>query len=225
MAVLFGIVALVGVFSWAIVKNDELSGLGRNVTYKTFRHPHGRLVATRCESIPESVPYKLRLMRVLPLVTFVAMDIVAIAALVMEYNGIVAGVIVVDVLMAGLAVLPIAFECMLRMPKNSQRFSTFVLVVLAGLVLATACGVFAKFLCGNGPDILVTASVVISSIAGCALGCALAAAAIREPVRFSRRFEDGYESDIVIAAHGSLFRAYRALRVGKKAWESGRKND
>lgn len=225
MAVLFGVVALAGVFSWVIVKNDELSGLGKNVRLGTFRHPHGRLMETHCENVPENVPYKMRLMRVLPLVTFVVMDIVAIAALVMEYNGILAGVVIVDILMAGLAAVPIAFECMLRMPKASQRFSSFVLVMLAGLVLATACGMFSKFLCGNGPDILVTASVVISGIAGCALGCAFAAAAVREPARFSRRFEDGYESDIVIPAHGSLFRAYRALRVGNKAWESGRKKD
>ncbi|MDO4443167.1 MAG: hypothetical protein Q4B69_04755 [Slackia sp.] len=225
MAVFFGIIVLVGVVSWVIVKNDELSGLGRNVKRSALRHPHGKLVATRCENVPDEVSYKMRLIRVLPLVTFVIMDVVAIAALVMEYNGIVAGIVIDDMLIAGLAVLPIAGECMVRMPKASRCFSSFVLVMFAGLVLATVCGMFSKFLCGNGPEILVTASVIISSIAGCALGCALAAAFMKEPARFNRRFEDGYESEIVIASHGSLFRAYRSLMVGKKAWESGRRQD
>ncbi|MDO5041909.1 MAG: hypothetical protein Q4D92_00145 [Slackia sp.] len=225
MAVLFGIVAIVGVLSWAIVKSDEMSGMGRKVVRGSFRHPHGRLVAVHCDSMPEESLYRHRLLKRVPVITSIIALLVAAAGLVMEANGVVTGVVIVDVLMSGVPVVLLAGECILRLPKPSQKFSVYILVAFAGLLLATACSMLASALGGSEPDFLVTVSRTVSSVAGCALGCALAAAAVRELAVFKRRFEDGYESQIALSPHAAVYKAYRELMVGKKAWESGRKED
>lgn len=225
MAVLFGIVAIVGVLSWAIVKSDELSGIGRKVARGSFRHPHGRLVAVHCVGMPEESAYRHRLLKRVPVVTSIVVLLVAAAGLAMEAKGVVTGVVIVDVLMSGVPVVLLAGECILRLPRPSQKFSVYVLVVFAGLLLATACSMLAVTLGGGEADFLVTVSRTVSSVAGCALGCALAAAMVREPAVFKRRFEDGYENEIAISPHAAVYGAYRELMVGKKAWESGRKED
>lgn len=225
MAVLFGIVAIVGVISWAIVKSDELSGIGRSVKKGSFRHPHGRLVATHCESVAEHIPYGIRLLKRVPVFTSLVTLAAAVVGLVMEANGIVAGVVIVDVVASGVAVVLMAGECILRLAKGMQRFSTFIVIVFAGLLLATACSMFATAMGGGADSFIVVVSRTISSVAGCALGCALAAGAFREPARFKRRFEDGYENEIAVSPHSAVYKAYREFAVGKKAWESGRRQD
>ena len=225
MAVLFGIVAVVGVISWAIVKSDELSGIGRSVKKGSFRHPHGRLVATHCESVAEHIPYGTRLLKRVPVFTSLITLAAAVVGLVMEANGIVAGVVIVDVVASGVAVVLMAGECILRLEKGMQRFSVFIVIVFAGLLLATACSMFATAMGGGADSFIVVVSRTISSIAGCALGCALAAGAFREPARFKRRFEDGYENEIAVSPHSAVYKAYREFAVGKKAWESGRRQD
>lgn len=225
MAVLFGIVAVVGVISWAIVKSDELSGIGRSVKKGSFRHPHGRLVATHCESVAGHIPYGTRLLKRVPVFTSLITLAAAVVGLVMEANGIVAGVVIVDVVASGVAVVLMAGECILRLEKGMQRFSVFIVIVFAGLLLATACSMFATAMGGGADSFIVVVSRTISSVAGCALGCALAAGAFREPARFKRRFEDGYENEIAVSPHSAVYKAYREFMVGRKAWESGRRHD
>lgn len=225
MAVLFVVVAVVGLLSWGIVKSDELSGLGRNVRMGSLRHPHGRLVAVHGERIADDARYVDRVLRRVPVVTSLIALVAAVAGLVMEANGMRAGVVLVDLMMSGVVVVLFAGECILRLPKESQKFSVFVAVSFAGLLLATACDMGALALGAGADGFIVIASRTVSSVAGCALGCALAAAAVREQARFERRFEDGYESAIAVSPRSAAYKAYRGLAVGKKAWESGRKQD
>lgn len=225
MAVLFGIVAIVGIASWAIVKADELSGLGRAARRGSLRHPHGRLVATYCESLPEEASYRARLAGRMPVVTAVLAAAAAVAALAMEANGMVAGVVAADALMAGLAVVPVAGECVLRLPKPAQKFSSFVVIAFAGLVVATACSMAVAALGASGAGLVAVAARVLASVAGGVAGCALAAAAVREQVAFERRFEDGSESRIAVSPSSAAYKAYRALMADAKAWESGRPKD
>lgn len=219
MTVLFGIVLAVGVLSWAIVKSDELSGLGRSVKPGSFRHPHGRLEATYCAALPERVPYAERLKRAVPWVTTLVSFVLAAVALFMESNGSVPAVVAVDLLVAGGAVLLIAGECLLRLPKESQTFTAYVVVAVAGLLIATVCALAVGLAGLTG--LAGAAAAVVANIVGSAVGCALASAAVEQKVRFSRRFEDGAESDITVSPRSAAFHAYRELLVDEAAWKRG----
>ena len=57
MQIIVVAVVLVALIAWIVVKNDEMSGLGRNVKAGTLRHPHGKLVRAKATTvIPEEAP-------------------------------------------------------------------------------------------------------------------------------------------------------------------------
>ena len=47
MQIIIAAVVLVALIAWIVVKNDEMSGLGRNVKAGSLRHPHGKLVRAK----------------------------------------------------------------------------------------------------------------------------------------------------------------------------------
>lgn len=223
MGVLFTAVLVIGAISWAIVKSDELSGLGRQVRAGSLRHPHGRLVQVYCENLPERETFSSRLRSVLPVITVPLVVAISILAMVLEHAGVVFGVVAVDFLSSGAGVLLVAGECLLRLPKPAQGFTNYIVLLVVGILAATALGTLVLAVGGSGFSIGLEAAYLVANAAGFALGCSVCAALVEEPVRFERRFEDGAESSVKVSPRSAAYRAYEPLMVDKHAWNAGRK--
>ena len=221
MGILFVLVAVVGVVSWGIVKSDELSGLGRRVKAGSLRHPHGKLEQVYCEHPPVRRPFAARLRSVLPVVALPLVVAISLGALALEHAGVLVGVMAVDFLSSGAGVLLVAGECLLRLAKPAQSFANYIVLLVAGIVAATALGALVLAVGGHDFTVGFEAAYLLANAAGFAVGCS--AALMEEPVRFERRFEDGAESSVKISPRSAAYRAYEALRVDERAWNAGRK--
>ena len=223
MGILFVFVAVVGVVSWGIVKSDELSGLGRRVKAGSLRHPHGKLEQVYCEHPPVRRPFSARLRSVLPVITLPLGVFMWLGALALEHAGVLFGVVAVDFLSSGAGVLLVAGECLLRLAKPTQSVANYIVLLVAGIVAATALGALVLAVGGHDFTVGLEAAYLLANAAGFAVGCSAAAALMEEPVRFERRFEDGMESSVKISPRSAAYRAYEALRVDERAWNAGRK--
>ena len=79
MQIIVVAIVLVALIAWIVVKNDEMSGLGRNVKAGTLRHPHGKLVRAKATTvIPEEAPLANRIKRSMPFISSVAIIAVCV---------------------------------------------------------------------------------------------------------------------------------------------------
>ena len=70
MQIIIAAVVLVALIAWIVVKNDEMSGLGRNVKAGSLRHPHGKLVRAKATTaVPDETSLIDRLKRSMPCIS------------------------------------------------------------------------------------------------------------------------------------------------------------
>ena len=70
MQIIIAAVVLVALVAWIVVKNDEMSGLGRNVKAGSLRHPHGKLVRAKATTaVTDETPLIDRLKRSMPCIS------------------------------------------------------------------------------------------------------------------------------------------------------------
>ena len=86
MQIIVVAVAIIPLVAWTVVKNDEMSGLGRNVKAGTLRHPHGKLVRAKATTvIPEEAPLANRIKRSMPFISSVAIIAVCVLLYVCDF--------------------------------------------------------------------------------------------------------------------------------------------
>lgn len=87
MQIIVVAVVIIALVAWAVVKNDEMSGLGRNVKAGTLRHPHGKLVRAKATTvIPEEAPLANRIKRSMPFISSVAIIAVCVVLYVCDFT-------------------------------------------------------------------------------------------------------------------------------------------
>lgn len=87
MQIIIAAVVIVALIAWIVVKNDEMSGLGRNVKAGTLRHPHGKLVRAKATTvIPEEAPLVNRIKRSMPFISSVAIIAVCVVLYVCDFT-------------------------------------------------------------------------------------------------------------------------------------------
>ena len=87
MQIIIAAVVIVALIAWIVVKNDEMSGLGRNVKAGTLRHPHGKLVRAKATTvIPEEAPLANRIKRSMPFISSVAIIAVCVVLYVCDFT-------------------------------------------------------------------------------------------------------------------------------------------
>lgn len=70
MQIIIAAVVLVALIAWIVVKNDEMSGLGRNVKVGSLRHPHGKLVRAKATTaVPDETSLIDRFKRSMPCIS------------------------------------------------------------------------------------------------------------------------------------------------------------
>lgn len=228
MGILIAVVVVAGVLGWVIVKNDELSGLGRNVQPGSFRSPHGKLVHVKALSeLPAEEPWPQRFRRCFPLVSCVAVFLV----LIVQFAFVQAGATpdwldVLDrVLNSPLPAAVIAGEALLRYHDGLRLLPTYIIALLGALVMqAVLIAVFSVVvwlillagLVGAAVSLMWTI-VMLASPFAFALGAALVVARTGRMVKFRRRFADGAENDIEVSTNSVAYGAYREMMDAKAA--------
>ena len=76
MQIIIAAVMLVALIAWIVVKNDEMSGLGRNVKTGSLRHPHGKLVRAKATTaVPDETPLIYRFNRSMPCISSILLTL------------------------------------------------------------------------------------------------------------------------------------------------------
>ena len=226
MGILIAVVIVAGVLGWVIVKNDELSGLGRTVRSGSFRSPHGKLVHVKAlGELPAEEPWPQRFKRCFPLVSCVAFVVV----LIVQFAFIQAGAtsdwmdILGRVLNSPLPAAVIAGEALIRLHDGLRLLPTYIIALLGALVMqAVLIAVFSVVawlislasLAGAAAALMWTV-VMFASPFAFALGAALAVARTGRMVKFRRRFADGSENEIEVSTNSVAYGAYRELMGDK----------
>ncbi len=219
------IVVIAGVVGWVLVKNDELSGLGRNVRPGSFRSPHGRLVHVKpLGELPKAERWSARLRKSFPWVSMAALyALAALGALlgrIPAAQG--AGAVVLDFLRTPVPALVVAGEALFRGGEGTRHLATYIVAVVGALIgqlllfLPAFLAIWAASAAGVIGDAIVPVDLpswafFVLSFAGFALGAALVLARTGRLVRFRRRFADGSESEIEVSTNSVAYGAYREL--------------
>ena len=123
MQIIVVAVVLVALIAWIVVKNDEMSGLGRNVKAGTLRHPHGKLVRAKATTvIPEEAPLANRIKRSMPFISSVAIIAVCVVLYVCDFTvlGHSSSQLLATLSSTGIVALIIAAEATLRAPEAAR---------------------------------------------------------------------------------------------------------
>ena len=139
MQIIIAAIVLVALIAWIVVKNDEMSGLGRNVKAGTLRHPHGKLVRAKATTvIPEEAPLANRIKRSMPFISSVAIIAVCVVLYVCDFTvlGHSSSQLLATLSSTGIVALIIAAEATLRAAEDARTFWTYVYALVAGVVCA-----------------------------------------------------------------------------------------
>ncbi len=212
MTIFLIVLLLVSVVSWAIVRTNELSGLGRNASEISFRNPHGALVSTTCENLPEKVPFKTSFKQAFPWITLLVCAVVTIVgAVVSSLSAASFGAVMMQLAASVAPALLISFETYLRIREKGTSWVLYVLVLLGAVLMGWACGIplFWYVTSTMSPaDVTVGINCIYCLIndVGYALGAAFAGARIGHRVRFKRTFADGATDTVEVSSEGIAYK-------------------
>ncbi|MEY8562867.1 hypothetical protein AALA21_07390 [Eggerthellaceae bacterium 3-80] len=213
MAIFFGVVVLVGVIAWGIVRTDELSGLGRNASQVSFRNPHGALVSTSCEHLPEKQVFGTSLRQALPWITFAICIIVTLGGALLSVLGTVSvGMALMQIAASVAPALLIAFESYLRIRDKGTSWVLYVLILLGAVVGGALFGMplfwlFTSSLSSADMSVWLNCAYCLVSDFGYTLGAGFAGALIGYRVKFSRTFEDGTTDTVEVSCRSVAYKA------------------
>lgn len=221
MEVLFILIVVVGAAGWAIVKSDELSGLGRGARRGFPRAPHGELVRVEpMGDLPAEVAFRLRLRRCLPLFTSLAVFVLCLASQVLSCFSASehAGSLLREMLSTPIPAALIAAEAFVRRHEEDRPIPAYILSLVGALVAQALLYWMIGFAGWAGEAVGIahareTAGSVSFVLSGpaFALGSALAAAAMGRMARFRRHFADGTKNEIEVSSSSAAYRAYIGL--------------
>ena len=208
-------VVIIALVAWAVVKNDEMSGLGRNVKTGTLRHPHGKLVRAKATTaIPEETPLANRIKRSMPFISSVAIISVCLVPYVCDFTvlGHSSSQLLATLSSTGIVALIIAAEATLRAPEAARTFWTYVYALVAGVLCALVvweCIATAASLSFNQESTLLVYGIV--TCVCYMLGSGACVALLPSKVTFERTFEDGAKRSITVSTRSAAYSAYVAM--------------
>lgn len=214
MAIFFIVVLLVGVGAWAIVRTDQLSGLGRNASEISFRNPHGALVsATLCEKQPAKRSFGSSLVQAFPWITLVLCIVLTlVGVLIYSLGAQDPGNAVMQIMASVAPALLIAFESYLRIRDKGTSWVLYVLTLLGACVLGAVFGMplfwfITAHTSAADVSVWVNGAYCALSDFGYAAGAGVVAALIRYRVKFTRHFEDGATDTIEVSSRSVAYKA------------------
>lgn len=215
MQIIIAAVVLVALIAWIVVKNDEMSGLGRNVKAGSLRHPHGKLVRAKATTaVPDETPLIDRLKRSMPCIS----SFVLTAAFVVLYTcdftilGQTSSQLLATLSSTGIVALIIAAEATLRAPEAARTFWTYVYALVAEVLCALVvweCIATAASLSFNQESTLLAYGIVTCICY--MLGSGACVALLPSKVTFERTFEDGAKRSITVSTRSAAYSAYVAM--------------
>ncbi len=215
MQIIVVAVVIIALVAWAVVKNDEMSGLGRNVKAGTLRHPHGKLVRAKATTvIPEEAPFANRIKRSMPFISSVAIIAVCVVLYVCDFTvlGHSSSQLLAALSSTGIVALIIAAEATLRAAEDARTFWTYVYALVAGVVCALV--VWEVVAAVASMSFSVESTLLVYGIVTCVcymLGSGACVALLPSKVTFERTFEDGAKLSITVSTRSAAYSAYVAM--------------
>lgn len=215
MQIIIAAVVLVALIAWIVVKNDEMSGLGRNVKAGSLRHPHGKLVRAKATTaVPDETPLIDRLKRSMPCISSFVLTAACVVLYTCDFTilGQTSSQLLATLSSTGIVALIIAAEATLRAPEAARTFWTYVYALVAGVLCALVvweCIAAAASLSFNQES-----SLLVYGIATCIcymLGSGACVALLPSKVTFERTFEDGAKRSITVSTRSAAYSAYVAM--------------
>lgn len=215
MQIIIAAVVLVALIAWIVVKNDEMSGLGRNVKTGSLRHPHGKLVRAKATTaVPDETPLIDCLKRSMPCISSFVLTAACVVLYTCDFTilGQTSSQLLATLSSTGIVALIIAAEATLRAPEAARTFWTYIYALVAGVLCALVvweCIAAAASLSFNQESTLL-----VYGIATCIcymLGSGACVALLPSKVTFERTFEDGAKRSITVSTRSAAYSAYVAM--------------
>lgn len=215
MQIIIAAVVLVALIAWIVVKNDEMSGLGRNVKAGSLRHPHGKLVRAKATTaVPDETPLIDRSKRSMPCISSFILTAACVVLYTCDFTilGHTSSQLLATLSSTGIVALIIAAEATLRAPEAARTFWTYVYALVAGVLCALVaweCIATAVSLSFNQESTLLVYGIVTCI---CYMfGSGVCVALLPSKVTFERTFEDGAKRSITVSTRSAAYSAYVAI--------------
>lgn len=215
MQIIIAAVVLVALIAWIVVKNDEMSGLGRNVKAGSLRHPHGKLVRAKATTaVPDETPLIDRLKRSMPCISSFVLTAACVVLYTCDFTilGHTSSQLLATLSSTGIVALIIAAEATLRAPEATRTFWTYVYALVAEVLCALVvweCIATAASLSFNQESTLLAYGIV--TCVCYMLGSGACVALLPSKVTFERTFEDGAKRSITVSTRSAAYSAYVAM--------------
>ena len=215
MQIIIAAVVLVALIAWIVVKNDEMSGLGRNVKAGSLRHPHGKLVRAKATTaVPDETPLIDRLKRSMPCISSFVLTAACVVLYTCDFTilGQTSSQLLAALSSTGIVALIIAAEATLRAPEAARTFWTYVYALVAGVLFALVvweCIATVVSLSFNQESTLLVYGIVTCICY--MLGSGACVALLPSKVTFERTFEDGAKRSITVSTRSAAYSAYVAM--------------
>lgn len=215
MQIIIAAVVLVALIAWIVVKNDEMSGLGRNVKAGSLRHPHGKLVRAKATTaVADETPLIDRFKRSMPCISSFVLTAACVVLYTCDFTilGHTSSQLLATLSSTGIVALIIAAEATLRAPEAARTFWTYVYALVAGVLFALVvweCIATAASLSFNQDSTLLVYGIVTCICY--MLGSGACVALLPSKVTFERTFEDGAKRSITVSTRSAAYSAYVAM--------------
>lgn len=215
MQIIIAAIVLVALIAWIVVKNDEMSGLGRNVKAGSLRHPHGKLVRAKATTaVPDETPLIDRLKRSMPCISSFVLTAACVVLYTCDFTilGHTNSQLLATLSSTGIVALIIAAEATLRAPEAARTFWTYVYALVAEVLCALVvweCIATAASLSFNQESTLLAYGIVTCICY--MLGSGACVALLPSKVTFERTFEDGAKRSITVSTRSAAYSAYVAM--------------
>lgn len=215
MQIIIAAAVLVALIAWIVVKNDEMSGLGRNVKAGSLRHPHGKLVRAKATTaVPDEISLIDRFKRSMPCISSFALTAACVVLYTCDFTilGHTSSQLLATLSSTGIVALIIAAEATLRAPEAARTFWTYVYALVAGVLcalIAWECIATAASLSFNQESTLLVYGIVTCICY--MLGSGACVALLPSKVTFERTFEDGAKRSITVSTRSAAYSAYVAM--------------
>ena len=143
MQIIIAAVVLVALIAWIVVKNDEMSGLGRNVKVGSLRHPHGKLVRAKATTaVPDETSLIDRFKRSMPCISSFVLTAACVVLYTCDFTilGHTSSQLLATLSSTGIVALIIAAEATLRAQKTARTFGRMFMPSLRGFYAPSLCG-------------------------------------------------------------------------------------
>ena len=215
MQIIIAAVVLVALIAWIVVKNDEMSGLGRNVKTGSLRHPHGKLVRAKATTaVPDETSLIDRFKRSMPCISSFVLTAACVVLYTCDFTilGHTSSQLLATLSSTGIVALVIATEATLRAPEAARTFWTYVYALVAGVLCALVvweCIATVASLSFNQESTLLVYGIVTCICY--MLGSGACVALLPSKVTFERTFEDGAKRSITVTTRSAAYSAYVAM--------------